>query len=181
MAVFGKNILENLTTGMYSDSRVVFREYVQNSCDAIASLKKSMLVQNAKPSIDITINQESREIVIRDNGIGVHQQDFDRVLSDIANSDKKKAVDNGFRGIGRLCGLAYCNELEFTSSAFGDATMSSMKWNARKMRTMLNDDRKHTATEVLAEILSPTDIQPISENEHFFQVVMRQVTTDAFQ
>ena len=35
MAVFGKNILENLTTGMYSDSRVMYREYVQNSCDAI--------------------------------------------------------------------------------------------------------------------------------------------------
>ena len=32
MATIGKNILENLTTGMYADSKVIYREYVQNAC-----------------------------------------------------------------------------------------------------------------------------------------------------
>ena len=31
----GKNILENLTTGMYPDSRFIYREYIQNAADAI--------------------------------------------------------------------------------------------------------------------------------------------------
>ena len=31
----GANILDSLTTGMYSDSKVIFREYIQNSCDSI--------------------------------------------------------------------------------------------------------------------------------------------------
>ena len=35
MATVGKNILDNLTTGMYSDSKVIFREYIQNACDQI--------------------------------------------------------------------------------------------------------------------------------------------------
>ena len=35
--VFGANILENLTTGMYQDSRVIYREYIQNACDQIDS------------------------------------------------------------------------------------------------------------------------------------------------
>lgn len=35
MATIGKNILENLTTGMYADSKVIYREYVQNACDQI--------------------------------------------------------------------------------------------------------------------------------------------------
>lgn len=35
MAKVGKNILDNLTTGMYKDSRVIYREYVQNACDQI--------------------------------------------------------------------------------------------------------------------------------------------------
>ena len=26
--IFGANIIENLTTGMYQDSRVIFREYI---------------------------------------------------------------------------------------------------------------------------------------------------------
>ena len=33
--VIGKYVLENLTVGMYDDPSCVFREYVQNSADAI--------------------------------------------------------------------------------------------------------------------------------------------------
>lgn len=36
--VFGANILENLTTGMYKDSKVIYREYIQNACDQIDRL-----------------------------------------------------------------------------------------------------------------------------------------------
>ena len=34
MAEVGAFTLENLTTGMYIDSLVIFREYIQNACDA---------------------------------------------------------------------------------------------------------------------------------------------------
>jgi len=39
MAIMGKNIWDNLTTGMYSDSKIIFREYIQNACDAIDTAK----------------------------------------------------------------------------------------------------------------------------------------------
>lgn len=175
MAVFGKNILENLTTGMYPDARVLYREYVQNSCDAIDSAVDSGIIAREDTSIDIYINAEKQEIHIRDNGSGICKEDFVRVLSDIANSDKKRAVDKGFRGIGRLCGLAYCNEMRFISSAKGELKASVMTWNARKMRTMLNDDRKHTADEVLGAILD-TSYQSANMEEHFFEVIMTGVT-----
>lgn len=176
MAVFGKNILENLTTGMYSDSRVMYREYVQNSCDAIDAAVNSGIIARKEASIDISIDSEKREIRIRDNGSGIRKDDFVRVLSDIANSDKKRAVDKGFRGIGRLCGLAYCNELQFISSAVGEEEASIMTWNAWKMRTMLNDDRKHTADEVLEAILKISS-QPADADDHFFEVIMTGVTS----
>ena len=176
MAVFGKNILENLTTGMYSDSRVMYREYVQNSCDAIDAAVHAGIINRKDASIDISIDCVKREVRIRDNGSGIPQADFIHVLSDIANSDKKRAVDKGFRGIGRLCGLAYCNELQFISSAIGEAEASVMTWNAWKMRTMLNDDRKHTADEVLVEIMKPST-KSADSDDHFFEVVMTGVTS----
>lgn len=176
MAVFGKNILENLTTGMYSDSRVMYREYIQNSCDAIDAAVNSGIIDRKDASIDITINAEKQEIRIRDNGSGICQEDFERVLSDIANSDKKRAVDKGFRGIGRLCGLAYCNELQFIASAVGEEKACVMVWNARKMRTMLNDDRKHTADEVLEAIMKTSSIST-DVDSHFFEVIMTSVTS----
>lgn len=45
MATVGKNILDNLTTGMYSDSKVIYREYIQNACDQIdLAIKLGILV-----------------------------------------------------------------------------------------------------------------------------------------
>ncbi len=176
MAVFGKNILENLTTGMYSDSRVMYREYVQNSCDAIDAAVNAGIVARKDTSIDISIDSDKREIRIRDNGSGIRKEDFVRVLSDIANSDKKRAVDKGFRGIGRLCGLAYCNELQFISSPVGEKEAHVMTWNAYKMRTMLNDNAKHTADEVLEAILQ-TSTQSAEADDHFFEVIMTDVTS----
>ena len=35
MSKIGKNVLENLTQAMYSDSRIIYREYIQNSTDQI--------------------------------------------------------------------------------------------------------------------------------------------------
>ena len=176
MAIFGKNILENLTTGMYSDSRVMYREYVQNSCDAIDAAVNSGIIVRKEASIDISIDSKKQEIRIRDNGSGISKEHFVRVLSDIANSDKERAVDKGFRGIGRLCGLAYCDELQFISSAVGEDKASVMTWNARKMRTLLNDDRKHTADEVLEAILEISS-QPAETDDHFFEVIMSGVTS----
>ncbi|MDR2834493.1 MAG: ATP-binding protein [Streptococcaceae bacterium] len=176
MVQFGKNILENLTTGMYSDARVMYREYVQNSCDAIDAAVNVGIIDRKDASIDISIDADKKEICIRDNGSGIRKENFQRVLSDIANSDKKRAVDKGFRGIGRLCGLAYCDELQFISSSIGEDDASIMTWDAKKMRIMLNDERKHSVDEVLGEILKISS-KPTKKDEHFFELIMVGVSS----
>ena len=35
MAFIGKNVIENLTTAMYEDLRIIYREYIQNAADSI--------------------------------------------------------------------------------------------------------------------------------------------------
>ena len=66
----GANILDSLTTGMYSDSKVIFREYIQNSCDAIdAAIQKGILSARDlkdKVLIEIDIDRENRGITITD-------------------------------------------------------------------------------------------------------------------
>ena len=57
MATIGKNILDNLTTGMYSDSRVIYREYIQNACDQIdLAVKKGILLQK-EGQVDMIVNK----------------------------------------------------------------------------------------------------------------------------
>ena len=137
MATVGKNILDNLTTGMYSDSKVIFREYIQNACDQIDIALRSGLLQKNDALIDIYTDSKKRYISIRDNATGVKNELFAENLGDIANSNKELGKDKGFRGIGRLCGLAYCKTLRFSTSFYGEDVKSIMTCDAKRMREML--------------------------------------------
>ena len=131
MVTIGKNILENLTTGMYSDSKVAYREYIQNACDQIDVAIRQGLITSKDALVDIFIDRTKRFISIRDNATGVPSESFERDLGDIANSNKKLGENKGFRGIGRLCGLAYCKILRFTTSYQGENIASVMELDAQ--------------------------------------------------
>lgn len=169
MATIGKNILENLTTGMYADSKVSYREYVQNACDQIDKAINDGIVTPEVAEVTIFIEQKRRYILIEDNATGVREKDFVAQLGDIANSDKKIGVDKGFRGIGRLCGLAYCGTLIFTTSYAGESVASRMIFNAKLMREMLMSDKKYTVDEILDAIVT-TEINPEEKDKHYFKV-----------
>ena len=105
--VIGKNVIENLTTGMYEDPKIIYREYIQNAADQIDKAVLNGLLKQDEGYIDINLDYQSRKISIKDNATGISQNNFVKILSDIANSEKDRNTDKGFRGIGRLCGLAY--------------------------------------------------------------------------
>lgn len=89
MATIGKNILENLTTGMYADSKVIYREYVQNACDQIDKAVELGIIDREQAEVFISIKEDERFISVEDNATGVKEADFIAQLGDIANSDKK--------------------------------------------------------------------------------------------
>ena len=173
--VFGANILENLTTGMYQDSKVIYREYIQNACDQIDKAVADRLMKSGEGEIKIWLDSAKRNISVEDNATGIRAAEFQRLLGNIADSDKKIGEDKGFRGIGRLCGLAYCNKLVFTSKAPGENIVSIMVCDAIKMRALILENehgKKHTASEVLNSIYS-FDYKKTSDiNGHWFKVEM---------
>jgi len=178
MATFGKNILENLTIGMYYDSKVIYREYIQNACDQIDKAVESGLFSDMKEgSIDIEINAKLRKIYIRDNATGISKSEFRRQLEDIANSDKTKGIDKGFRGIGRLCGLAYCKTLTFSSTYAGEPVRSIMTMDARKMREMIDSPQKYTVDEIL-DCITVYKEEPADCNEHGFIVCLDEINKE---
>lgn len=181
--IFGANILENLTTGMYKDSKVSYREYIQNACDQIdKAVELGLFSDRKKGEIKIWLNPEDRTISIEDNATGIPQQLFEQTLANIADSNKKIGADKGFRGIGRLCGLAYCQELVFESTAAGEDIISTMTCDARKMRDLLNrnvNGEKFTANEVLSEIYDFTYRTDLSvRDQHWFHVILKGVNDE---
>lgn len=179
--VFGANILENITTGMYQDSKVIYREYIQNACDQIDKAVREGLIGKNEGKIEIWLDQEKRTISIEDNATGIPSADFERTLGNVATSDKKVGEDKGFRGIGRLCGLAFCREIIFTTTAAGEDVISIMRCDAVKMREMISRNEqgeKFTAVEVLQNIFS-FDIRPATGvDSHWFKVELCEINPE---
>lgn len=177
MATIGKNILDNLTTGMYSDSRVIYREYIQNACDQIDLAEKMDILAQGEGQVDILIDNSKRYISILDNATGVKSESFIEDLGDIANSNKQIGQNKGFRGIGRLCGLAYCKTLKFKTSYLGESVASIMTCDAKKMREMLVENKKYTIDEIWEAIVK-YDTKPEEEDKHYFEVEMIDINRE---
>lgn len=180
--VFGANILENLTTGMYQDSRVIYREYIQNASDQIDFARKEGLLVKGKELIDIQLDARERTITITDNATGIPSAKFKEVLTNIADSDKQIGEAKGFRGIGRLCGLAYCRELVFSSKAPGETQINTLRCYASKMRELIdknNQGEKISAQEVLNEIYEFSEpIKTKRKDDHWFKVELLYVNAE---
>ncbi len=179
--VFGANILENLTTGMYKDSKVIYREYIQNSCDQIDKALKEGILKPNEGTIKIWLDRDKRTISIEDDATGIAAASFQRTLGNIADSDKKVGEDKGFRGIGRLCGLAYCKELVFRSSAKGENTVSIMVCDAKKMRSLIDENqrgKKHSANEMLHAINRFEQEMTDDLDSHFFRVELIDINQE---
>ncbi|MBQ9812417.1 MAG: ATP-binding protein [Thermoguttaceae bacterium] len=181
--VFGANILDNLTTGMYRNSRVIYREYIQNACDSIDEAERRGILQPEKGTVDIYVNDKTRGIEILDNGIGISAKDFQRTLGNIADSDKTLGETKGFRGIGRLCGLAYCKKLVFSSKAKGETTVSIMTCDAERMRQLIHENQsdstvKYTAIHVLNATTGFSSEESKDKDDHWFKVELIDVTDE---
>jgi len=176
MAIMGKNIWDNLTAGMYLDSRIIFREYIQNACDSIDDAQSEGLLGESDGLIEIILDNKKRYISIKDNGAGINREEFKSKVGNVADSDKEIGSAKGFRGIGRLCGLAYCENVVFSSKSRGESTVSIMSLDANALRYLLYEDKtKYTFEEVYEKIVSFSTENSSNIDEHFFKVELFDV------
>jgi len=176
--IIGKFVIENLTVGMYDDPRCIYREYVQNSADSIDKAVEASIVSKGEASIYIQINEERRIIEFEDNGTGISQRHVAPLLQNIAQSNKQIGREKGFRGIGRLGGLAYCEQLVFETSFKGEAVKSVMTWNAKKLKEIVaNHAKKEEAAEVISSVTQLLE-EPEKADAHYFKVRLVDVTND---
>src|SRR5580693_5368166 len=128
----GKDILELLSTSMYIDPMSMYREYIQNSADAVELAQTAGLL-HAAGQVEIRIDPTSRVVVIRDNGAGLGQEQFIHQLTALGGSKKRGTKARGFRGVGRLAGLAFCQELIFRSRQEGEKSVHELRWDSREV------------------------------------------------
>lgn len=103
----GAGILNIITESLYDNPIVVFREYVQNSMDSL--LKSKIGTEEG----EIRIWSEDSDLFFLDNGEGIKPENFKDEMIKIGASTKKRQKDIGYKGIGRLSGVPYCQKLWF--------------------------------------------------------------------
>lgn len=174
----GKYTLESLTTGMYSDPKIIYREYIQNSVDALEMALQINLLEPQSMRIDIIVDAENSYISICDNGTGVNSENAVSTLMNIGSSQKRHSNNRGFRGIGRLGGMSYCGRLVFTTSAENENIKTTVEFDCKKLRQLLvpgaNEDMD--LANVLANV---TTVKRENEKKekHYFSVELFDVNS----
>lgn len=176
----GKDVIDSITLSMYEDPRIVYREYIQNSADQIdIAVEMGILDSYENGIIEIVIDRNAKTVSIEDNATGIESTKVENVLKNIAQSSKKRDKNKGFRGIGRLGGIAYCDKLVFETSFKGESSKSILTWNSLKLKQIINDRTKNEeATEVI-DLVTSLEVIKEDEDAHYFKVTLQGVNNDS--
>lgn len=172
----GKFTLESLTTGMYNNPEIVYREYIQNAVDSFDNAVSKKLMELDDCRIEIIVDADRQEISIKDNGTGIGKELAVKTMLDIGNSTKTHTSNRGFRGIGRLGGLSYCKKLSFCTSAQNEPEKILVTFDCVKLKELLipGQSTEYNLQKVISAI---TDVKVLSEqaSAHYFIVKMEDV------
>ena len=100
---------------MYVDPLAIYREYIQNAADAIDEAREPTCSDQKKTGkLRSTSTREANSEGPRQRH-GDSAAEFENRMTSFGASVKRGTNARGFRGVGRLSGLAYCQELIFRS------------------------------------------------------------------
>ena len=168
LTLSGAGLLGLVTTGMYDDPLSMYREYLQNAADAVTGSRFP-----GKARVVIAIDVTERRISIRDNGPGLSREEALERLLPIGRSDKTLGIDRGFRGVGRLAGLAFAKTVSFTTRASENQTVTRITWHSDQLPELTS-----TESELEDAILDCVDVETLPASdypEHFFEVEIGEV------
>ena len=139
-------LLHLMIHSLYSNKEIFLRELVSNASDAIDKLKfeslsnESLLEGKKEPSIHIDIDKDAGKISIRDNGIGMTQDEVMENIGTIANSGTRKYLESldknqtqdsnliGQFGVGFYSSFIVSNTVTLLSRKAGDDKVNGTKW-----------------------------------------------------
>lgn len=178
--IIGKYTLESLTNGMYASPLDMYREYIQNAVDSCDEAVKTGIESADNLSIDIDIDKIAKRVIIRDNGCGIRKDKAVQTLLDIGNSKKSRSTSRGFRGIGRLAGLSYCEKLTFRTSYKNEEIATVIEFNALLLKELLLPGKYDSVSvEDVIEKIVTVRTEKETAKRRYFQVELDGVWEEA--
>ena len=142
-------LLNLMIHSLYSNKEIFLRELVSNASDAIDKLKfeslsnDKLLEGKQEPSIQIDVDKDAGTITIKDNGIGMTQDEVMEYIGTIANSGTRKYLESldknqtqdsnliGQFGVGFYSAFIVSNTVTLLSRKAGDDKANGTKWTSK--------------------------------------------------
>jgi len=131
-------LLDLMIHSLYSNKEIFLRELISNASDAIDKLK-FLTISDEKfkdlafePRIEIEADKEKRKLIVRDNGIGMNEEDMVEHLGTIAKSGTKSFLEHlsgdakkdssliGQFGVGFYSAFMVAKKIEVVSKKAGE-------------------------------------------------------------
>src|ERR1019366_8322740 len=168
----GPFVLETLTTGMYEEGSNALREYVQNAYDATRSAVTAGVLGPGEGKVTVLLPGDDT-LTIEDNGIGLSSQSAWSTLTAIGASKKDRTRDAGFRGIGRLAAIAFCNTLIFRTKISGESVETIVTFDCRMLRKgMAAGSEIMSLTTLLKSAVTHETADQVEDDAHYMVVTL---------
>ena len=181
--IHSENILPIIKKWLYSEKEIFIRELVSNAHDAI---QKRTILENQgevikEPShrIDVEIDQEKKQLIFRDTGIGLDAEEAEKYLAQIAFSGAEEFIKAyqlndtfiGHFGLGFFSAFMVAKTVDVLSlSAKGNKKAIRFTSDGSTAYTIATHDRTTPGTDVVLsisegneEFLDPTKIRACLE------------------
>jgi molecular chaperone HtpG len=141
-----KQLLQLMIHSLYSNKEVFLRELISNGSDAcdrlrFAALTDSGLMDDGENlCIQVSVDKTAKTVTIRDNGIGMSQDEVIDNIGTIARSGTKKFLQSisgdakndanliGQFGVGFYSAFLVAHRVELTTRRAGTAAIEGVRW-----------------------------------------------------
>ena len=174
-----KRLLDLMINSIYTNKEIFLRELISNASDAIDKLAyRSLTDQNlnidtSKLEIKIEVDKDKRQIVIKDNGCGMTEQELENNLGTIAQSgslafkeanEKKEDIDIiGQFGVGFYSAFMVSDKVTVESKSVDEAQAHKWESTGAEGYTIEPCDKQDVGTTIILHIKEDNEDEKYSE------------------
>ena len=174
-----KRLLDLMINSIYTHKEIFLRELISNASDAIDKLYYKSLADGATGlnrddfQIFLAADKDSRTLRIRDNGIGMTQEELDQNLGVIAKSgslkfksenEKNEDIDIiGQFGVGFYSAFMVSDHVRVESKAYGAEQAYCWESDGADGYTIRECEKADHGTEIILHIKEDTEEEKYSE------------------
>ena len=174
-----KRVLDLMINSIYTNKEIFLRELISNASDAIDKLyyrsltKKDVTLNQSSLEIDLKLDKENKNIIIKDNGCGMTEKELEENLGTIAKSgslkfkeenEKKEDIDIiGQFGVGFYSSFMVSDKVTVKTKSPDDEKAHIWVSEGIDGYTIDECDKKDIGTEIILHLKDDTDDEKYSE------------------